>query len=83
MTKNKNDKVLFYEQLGEWYLQDTCQGITKAEIDMTFVGTKNTGANIDHCCSATPFVNCHYKDKPSKIPCKDSEPIDKNGRSFW
>ena len=50
---------------------------------MTFGGKKNGGANIDHCCSTTPFVNCHYKDKPSKIPCKDSEPIDKNGRSFW
>ena len=50
---------------------------------MTFGRKNKGGANIDHCCSAKPFVNCHYKDKPSKIPCKDSEPIDKNGRSFW
>lgn len=50
---------------------------------MTFGKKNKGGANIDHCCSAKPFVNCHYKDKPSKIPCKDSEPIDKNGRSFW
>eukprot|EP00535_Pseudo-nitzschia_heimii_P001403 CAMPEP_0197183574 /NCGR_PEP_ID=MMETSP1423-20130617/7889_1 /TAXON_ID=476441 /ORGANISM="Pseudo-nitzschia heimii, Strain UNC1101" /LENGTH=574 /DNA_ID=CAMNT_0042634163 /DNA_START=117 /DNA_END=1838 /DNA_ORIENTATION=+ len=35
------------------------------------------------CCVAEPIITCHYKDKPSKIPCKDSPPIDKNGRSFW
>jgi hypothetical protein len=30
-----------------------------------------------------PTVVCHYRDKPSKIPCPDSPTIDKNGRDFW
>lgn len=35
------------------------------------------------CCVAEPIITCHYKDKPSFIPCKESPPIDKNGKSFW
>ena len=35
------------------------------------------------CCLAQPNIICHYRDKPSKIPCRDSPPIDKGKRSFW
>jgi hypothetical protein len=28
-------------------------------------------------------VICHYRDKPSKIPCNDSPAIDKGKPSFW
>ena len=47
--------------------------------------TKDASSNCNglDCCVAEPIITCHYKDKPSFIPCKDSPPIDKNGRSFW
>jgi hypothetical protein len=35
------------------------------------------------CCLAKPNVICHYRDKPSSIPCRDSPPIDKGRKSFW
>lgn len=43
----------------------------------------DSGCNGLDCCVAEPIVTCHYRDKPSKTSCKDSPPIDKNGRSFW
>jgi hypothetical protein len=76
-TLNKNNKLLFLRQMGEWYVQEQCVHRTTTEIGATtneFVGT---------CCSAEPLVSCHYRDKPSKIPCKDSPPIDKGKPSFW
>jgi hypothetical protein len=46
---------------------------------------KKEGCNTDgfDCCLAEPNVICHYRDKPSIIPCRESNPIDKNGKSFW
>eukprot|EP00934_Nitzschia_sp_Nitz4_P005090 Nitzschia sp. Nitz4//scaffold12_size214221//128194//130007//NITZ4_001509-RA/size214221-augustus-gene-0.30-mRNA-1//-1//CDS//3329535047//5080//frame0 len=35
------------------------------------------------CCLAEPNVVCHYRDKPSIIPCKDKDPIDPGHPSFW
>jgi len=35
------------------------------------------------CCLKEPNVVCHYRDKPSIIPCTDSPPIDKGRPSFW
>lgn len=35
------------------------------------------------CCLAKPQITCHYRDKASIIPCKDSPTIDKGGRDFW
>ena len=64
-TSSKVNKVKFFEQMGEWYLDKKC------------------GSGGLDCCAAEPIVTCHYRDKPSKIPCKDSPPIDKNGISFW
>ena len=43
----------------------------------------DTGCNGLECCLAEPIITCHFKDKPSFIPCKDSPPIDKGRRSFW
>jgi len=44
---------------------------------------EDSGCNGLDCCVAEPIITCHFKDKPSKIPCNDSPPIDKNGKSFW
>jgi hypothetical protein len=80
-THNKDNKRKFFEQLGEWRVQDQCvqkkaqeiagsEDISKADLAPT-------------CCASEPIVHCHYRDKPSKIPCKDSPPIDKGKPSFW
>jgi len=73
-TSSKKDKVKFFQQMGEWYLEDTCNGVQT---------TKFVAGASNECCSATPLIQCHYRDKPSKIPCKESPPIDKGARSFW
>ena len=44
---------------------------------------KGSGALIQPCCLAEPIIKCHFKDKPSKIPCRDYPAIDKGGKSFW
>jgi hypothetical protein len=70
-TENKANKQKFYQQLGEWYLQERC--INKSVNEF----------NMEGCCSAEALYQCHYRDKPSKEACKKSPPIDKNGKSFW
>ena len=76
-TTNKDNKLLFFRQMGEWYLNDQC--IQKNPSEVTVVD--NDFAKT--CCSAEALFSCHYRDKPSIKPCKDSPPIDKRGRSFW
>lgn len=63
-TKNKDNKKLYFQQMGEWYLKESCL----------------TGWD---CCLRKPNITCHYRDKPSMIPCKDSPPIDAGRPSFW
>jgi len=77
-TLNKDNKLLYFRQMGEWYLQDTC--INKPKSDIVGEGAADLPSA---CCSAEPLVSCHYRDKPSIIPCKDSPPIDKGRPSFW
>mmetsp|Transcript_31660 Transcript_31660/g.46709 ORF Transcript_31660/g.46709 Transcript_31660/m.46709 type:complete len:570 (-) Transcript_31660:53-1762(-) len=75
-TTNKDNKFLFLQQMGEWYLDDKCIQKTVDEI----------GAASDlqtECCHAEPIVVCHYRDKPSIVPCHDSPPIDKDKPSWW
>jgi hypothetical protein len=70
-TDSKVNKIKFYQQMGEWYLEETCASRSFSEI------------KGKDCCTAAPIVTCHYRDKPSKIPCKDSPPIDKGKASWW
>ncbi|GKY90617.1 hypothetical protein MPSEU_000035300 [Mayamaea pseudoterrestris] len=76
-TKNKDNKLKFMQQLGHWHLNEQCNGKRADEI----------GGGVDdvfsHCCSSEPLVACHYRDKPSKIPCRDKPPIDNGRSSFW
>lgn len=77
-TDNKDNKRSFLEQMGDWLVKDECVGSTVSKIQ--------SGNNHDlgkTCCLAEPIVKCHYRDKPSKIPCKDSPPLDKGKPSFW
>lgn len=78
-TENKNNKRLYLEQLGDFLVKDQCVGKTYHEI-------RNSSQSQDlvaACCMPEGTIICHFRDKPSKIPCKDSPPIDKGSPSFW
>jgi hypothetical protein len=76
-TNNKDNKLLFFRQMGEWYVQDKCIGKVRADIPTGHADLPST------CCAAAPLFSCHYKDKPSLKPCRDSPPIDKGKSSWW
>lgn len=81
-THNKENKLKYFQQMGEWFLDEKCVGKTKSDI----LGNENDGglALVEKCCLAEPKIQCWYSDKPSKLPlCKKSPTIDKLGRSFW
>ncbi len=86
-TKNKDNKVKFFQQMGQWYVNDSCIGSTKASIlksdeeDGEVISSQDV--LFEPCCLPEPNIVCHYRDKPSKIPCRDKEPIDKGRPSFW
>jgi hypothetical protein len=85
-TENKTNKKKFFQQLGEWYLNDKCVGKEAHEIsgaESEEKGKSKYGILSNHCCSAEPIITCHYRDKPSKIPCPNSPSIDNHGVSFW
>jgi hypothetical protein len=63
-TKNKDDKIRFFQQLGLWYLKENLL----------------LGADS---CSKEALVQCHFKDKPSVRPCRESPTMDRMGKSFW
>ena len=79
-TLNKVNKLEYMRQMGMWYLNDEC-----IDVDASNIPTGADASNdlIGACCSAEPIVSCHYRDKPSVIPCKDSPAKDKNALSFW
>jgi len=80
-TENKVNKLLFFRQMGEWYVRDEC--ISK-DITKLMEGDVSDGSLIEQCCSIEPIFSCHYQDKPSKIPCPDSPKIDlKRDKLFW
>jgi len=78
-TVNKDDKLKYFQQMGEWYVKDECNSSSgKAQNDMV------QNPTINSCCAAKPLIRCHYKDKPSIIPCPDAPSADKKKNdSFW
>lgn len=75
-TLNKDNKLLFFKQMGDWWVEEQCVGKTKQEI------TDKEDIS-ESCCAPEPLFSCHFRDKPSKYPCKDSPAIDKNHPSWW
>ena len=79
-TESKVNKINFYQQLGEWYLADQCTSKSLG----TIYGTRAVPDDMtSDCCAAKPTITCHYRDKPSKIPCTGSPNLDAGIRSFW
>lgn len=72
-----NEKVIkrkFNQQIGDWYVQESC-----VEFDVHKLHTTDVRKE---CCVTTPKIVCHFRDKPSKVPCPDSPMIE--GRvPFW
>jgi hypothetical protein len=82
-TLNKDNKLLFLKQMGEWYVQEPCIHKKVDEVPGLDAASVENNSYISTCCAAEPLISCHYRDKPSKHPCKDSPPIDKGKPSFW
>lgn len=78
-TKNKENKIKFYQQLDEWYLQDKCMDTKLSDISLEPGGN----SMVESCCSAESLFTCHFRDKPSTRPCRDSPALDNNGQSWW
>jgi hypothetical protein len=76
-TKSKKSKVLFLKQMGYWFVKEQCIGKAAEEIAAAH-GDLHTS-----CCARDALISCHYRDKPSKLPCKESPPWHKGSPSFW
>ena len=79
-TENKMNKILYYKQLDQWYLQEQCIDKELADIPGLEPGD---GKFVETCCAAESLFSCHYGDKPSSRPCRDSPMLDKAGKSYW
>ncbi|CAB9514757.1 Nucleotide-diphospho-sugar transferase [Seminavis robusta] len=84
-TENKDNKKLYYRQIGEWFVHDKCIGATANDIlRQEVAGNVEKGSLVAPCCAAEAIFSCHYIDKPSKEPCPDAPYIDPNkGVPFW
>mmetsp|Transcript_60164 Transcript_60164/g.71571 ORF Transcript_60164/g.71571 Transcript_60164/m.71571 type:complete len:107 (+) Transcript_60164:2-322(+) len=82
-THNKDNKLLFMKQMGMWYIDDDKCPSAQKDLNEKI---KGNGGQYDlgtDCCLAEAKVTCHYRDKPSVIPCNHSPNIDRNGKPFW
>ena len=77
-TSSKENKLKYFRQMGEWYVQEAC-----IEKEATQISGFATNGGVATCCSAEPLISCFYRDKPSKIRCDDSPNIDKGRAPFW
>ena len=71
-TASKTDKLKFFQQMGDWYLADSCTSIS------SHYNESNLRANIhaySSCCLKEPTIVCHNPSTPSIIPCPNS--------TFW
>ena len=77
-TENKHNKILYFRQLDHWYLHDKCM-----DTHLSDIALEPGSTFVDSCCSVEPLFSCHFRDKPSTRPCKDSPALDKDGQSYW
>lgn len=79
-TKDKVNKIKFFQQLGEWFVNQTC--IATGQQTLAFPEGRQS-FNFHSCCFAEGEFKCHFMDRPSLHPCSDHPPIVEGGRSFW
>ena len=80
-TDGKTHKIQYLQQMGQWYVNEGC-------IDKSFneiaAGSQTSKKTIPaHCCSLAPIIRCHYRDKPSIVPCTEYDSIEKGAPSWW
>lgn len=81
-------KVEFLEQLGEWHLTKSTPGCQQAQLQAASAAAGGGGAPAPPtvaaaCCAVNPpRPVCHYRDKPSLIPCPHAPNLE-SGVSFW
>jgi hypothetical protein len=73
-TDSKIAKVQFYQQMGEWYVNDKCTPDGTQDVAENSNATNDSSTMVQQCCAAEPIIRCHFRDKPSIIPCNDSPP---------
>ncbi len=73
-TTNKENKRKYFQQMGDWYVQPQCVGKKVGDMPVNV---------SEGCCAVEALMECHYKDKPSIIPCNDKPGVDKRGRPWW
>jgi len=73
-NNNKEVKRKFLEQMGDWYAHETCINQQHSSDSVKTQG---------NCCAREPLIRCHYRDKASVIPCRQSPSFSENGESFW
>ena len=84
-TRSKDNKKRFFQQMGEWFVHPQCGTSLNSTASTTSTQTEPIYPDpvLKKCCLAEPIVDCHYRDKPSKVPCRDNPPIDEGKPSFW
>lgn len=70
-NENKETKQKFNEQIGTWYVRESC-----------VPNSLSSSASLASCCISHPQSRCHFRDKPSQLPCRSS-PVLEGGISFW
>jgi hypothetical protein len=85
-TANKDTKMQFLQQMGDWFVRDVCiqkpLAVNETNLNASRA-EKSYKAIIQTCCLRDPYIRCHYRDKPSIVPCKESPAIGLIGDSFW
>lgn len=79
-TDRKEEKLKRFQQMGYWHVRETCMSGNVASL-VNF--TRSVAPLQATCCLAKPFVQCHYQDLPSIIPCHGSPTFLRKGYDYW
>jgi hypothetical protein len=84
-TTSKTDKLLYFQQMGEWHVDEQCFGNRSATSDGR-LSEPDSSMSLA-CCSAKPLITCHFVDKPSHVICNQSRHLEEivgdEVPSFW
>lgn len=87
-NRNKKEKTDYMRQMGQWFVKDTCSGqplnttlAVYSKVRSMFGSSNATMVSV--CCSREALFSCHWRDKPSILPCNTSPARDRKSASFW
>jgi hypothetical protein len=79
-TLSKTDKLLYFKQMGEWYVEEQCIGSNSTSV----VRSSKPGSLASSCCSVKPLISCHFPNKASHPMCNESTTPGAVGQdTFW